>query len=48
MFKFLIQHGADVSSLWFSELSLLETHTEMCGFLTRLGVPFRVFQDEYD
>ena len=48
MVELLIQHGAEVSSSRFSDLSLLDRHTEMCDFLTRHDVPFRVFREDVD
>ncbi len=46
MLQFLIQQGADVSR--FQPYGLRSKHIRMCDYLTRLGVPFTLFNDDDD
>ena len=44
--EFFIQQGLDTSKLRPSDTNYLQPyHSEMCSFLTRLGIPFKVYDD---
>ena len=47
--EFLIQHGLDTSRIRPGDTSNLRPyHIEMRSFLTRLGIPFKLYDDYYD
>ena len=49
LIEFLIQQGLDISKIRPSDTSNLRPHhSEMRSFLTRLGIPFKIYDDDSD